>query len=287
MSDTPQNDEVINEEVNTEVEINDSALESETSNQVQDESPVQVDKVELAKQKTNEAFNKQYGQLKQVERERDALQAKQDERERERQQAKQDEFDKAERERQQALISNIPDMPDAFDDDYDVKVKKRDEAIVAQADYNARNQAYLQQQQYSQQQEAQAKQLKQTELVSTYSKRATELGISTEELQAAGNVVGGYGLSEGLVNHILADKDGALITKHLAANPQEGYDLASMSPYQVGSFLDGIKSKASALKPKTSNAPSPVDNLNGVTSDFEAKQYKHIAGSEIDIGDSW
>lgn len=267
MSDTPQNDEVINEEVNTEAEINDSVLESDTSDQVQDESNEQVDEVELAKQKANEAFNKQYGQLKQAERERDALKAKQEE------------FERAERERQAAAIGDIPPMPDAFDDDYEIKVKQRDEALIAQANYNAQNQTYLQQQQFQQQQEAQAKQQKIQESMVSYSNKATELGIKQEELQAAASTVANYGLSDDLVMHILADSDGPLITKHLAANPQEGYQLASMSPYAVGSFLDGIKAKASVLKPKTSSAPKPVNNLQGNGVDPELGRYKNIKGA--------
>ena len=61
MSDTPQNDEV--------VETNDSIPASDTGEQVQAESEVvQVDEVAEAKQKANDAFNKQYGEKKQLER---------------------------------------------------------------------------------------------------------------------------------------------------------------------------------------------------------------------------
>jgi hypothetical protein len=81
--------------------------------------------------------------------------------------------------------------------------------------------------------------------------------------------------------HILGDSDGPLITKHLAANPQDGYDLASMSPYSVGQFLDGIKTKASALKPKTSNAPSPATNLQGNGVDPELGKYKNLKGTKF------
>jgi hypothetical protein len=269
MSESPQNDDVINEEVNTEVATNDSTLESDTSNQVQDESNEQVDEVEVAKQKANEAFNKQYGQLKQAERERDALQAKQDK------------FEQDERQRQANLVSDIPAMPDAFDDDYEAKVKNRDEAIVAQANYNAQNQAYMQQQQFSQQQAAQVKQDQLHTSMGNYSKKAVELGIEQNELQAAGNKVASYGLSDDLVMHILADTDGPLITKHLAANPQEGYELASMSPYSVGKFLDGIKVKAGALKPRTSSTTSPATNLQG-NGASPSDGYNNIKGAKFE-----
>ena len=140
----------------------------------------------------------------------------------------------------------------------------------------------MQQQQLTQQQAAQAKQDQVNKSMQDYTSKAVELGIKQDELQAAGNTVGGYGLSEDLIMHILGDSDGPLITKHLAANPQDGYQLASMSPYQVGSFLDGIKAKASALKPKTTNAPAPATNLQGNGADPEASKYKNLRGTKYE-----
>jgi len=270
MSDTPQSEEVINEEVNTEATINDSVPHSEGGEQVQAESEVQVDEVEVAKQKANDAFNKQYGEKKQLERDLAA------------QREVNAKFEQAERERQAAAVGNIPSLPDRFDfdtdEDFNAANTRRDEALINQANYNAQNNAYLQQEQLNQQQVAQAKAVKVQESMSSYSKKATELGIKQDELQAAGNTVAGYGLSDDLVMHILGDSDGPLITKHLAANPQDGYQLAQMSPFAVGSFLDGIKQKASALKPKTSSTPTPATNLSGNGTDPEAGKYKHLGG---------
>ncbi len=66
MSDTPQNDEPINEVVNEEVVTNDSVPHSEGGEQVQAESTEQVDEVAVAQEKANAAFNKQYGEEKTV-----------------------------------------------------------------------------------------------------------------------------------------------------------------------------------------------------------------------------
>jgi len=272
MSDTPQN-ETDNAPEDVELssfETNDSIPASETGDDVQVESVEQVDEVEVAKQKANEAFNKQYGEKKQLERELEAIRAKNAA------------FEQAERERKAALIGNIPDMPDAFDDDFDAKVKARDEAIIAQTNFNASNQAYLQQQQYSQQQAEQAKQIKQQESIVSYANKAKELGIQQEELQAVGKVVANYGLSDDLIMHIIDDSDGPLIAKHLAANPQDGYTLASMNPYGVSQFLDGIKQKASSLKPRTSSASSPATNLQGNGVDPEAGKYKYSEGATFE-----
>jgi hypothetical protein len=270
MSDTPQNDSVGSEVIEQQVEINDSILASETGEQVQAESNGQVDEAELAKQKSNEAFNKQYGQLKQAERDNAASAARIAE------------LEKADRERQAAAVGEIPPMPDAFDDDFDAKIKQRDEAIIAQANFNNSNQIYLQQQQNQQQLAQQQKQEQIQQSMQSYSSKALELGIKQDELQAAGSAVAQYGLSDDLVMHILGDADGPLITKHLAANPQEGFELAQMSPFAVGSKLDSIRAKAAALKPKQSNTPDPATNLQGNGADPEAGKYKHIKGAKFE-----
>ena len=268
----PQNDEYV-EEIQH-VETNDSVSDSETDNQVQDESNEQaepiVDEVEVAKQKANDAFNKQYGEKKQLERELEA------------QKARVAEFENKQREEMAANVGNIPALPDAFDDDYEQKIQARDEAIRAQAQFNYSQQSHQQAQQAAQQQAAQAREQDVHVSMESYTRKATELGIKQEELQAAGNKVGSYGLSEDLVMHILKDTDGPLITKHLAANPQDGYELASMSPFAVGQFLDGIKQKASALKPKTSNAPKPATNLQGNGVDPEAGKYRYSEGATFE-----
>ena len=269
MSDTLQNDDYV-EEVSETVEINDSNPDSGTGEQVQAESTEQVDEVAAAKQKANEAFNKQYGEKKQLER--DLEQQKQ----------RIAQFEQAERDNLAAQVGTVPDMPDAFDDDYDVKFKARDEAIRANERYNAQNQMHQQQQQHTQQQAAQARQQEVNDSMIAYSNKAVDFGINQNELQAAGNAVAGYGLSEDLIFHILKDSDGPLITKHLAANPQDGYQLATMSPYEVGSFLGDVKKRASALKPKKSSAPNPATNLQGNGADPDAGKYKYSDGATFE-----
>jgi len=272
---TPQNDEAINEEVNVVIETNDSIPSSESGEQVQAESNEQVDEVAVAKQKANDAFNKQYGEKKQLERDlavANEFRAK---------------TEQAERERMAATVGEIPAMPDAFDDDFDVKVKQRDDAIIANANYQAQNNAYLQQEHNNQQQAVQAAQAKQTELQNGFLGKAQSSGATNEEITGVINTLRQVNLSNDLGDAIMADKDGYFIAKHLAANPQEAHELNSMNPILAGERLSAIREAASALKPKKSNAPAPVDNLQGVTSDFEAKQYKHIGGSEIEVGANW
>lgn len=252
MSDTPQNDDVIIEEDNAVIETNDSVLESDTSSQVQDESIEQVDEVAVAQEKANAAFNKQYGEKKQLERDL-AAQAE-----------KLAQFEQAERERQAAAVGNIPPMPDAFDDDFDVKVKQRDEAIIAQANYNAANNAYLEQQQFNQQQAAQAKQQEAAKLQNDFVTKARGIGATDEEFNGVINTLNNSGMTADTASGIMAlGADGYLVAKLLAASPQEAHGFNSLNLMQQGAKLVELKQKASALKPKTSNAPSPATNLQG------------------------
>ena len=262
MSDTPQNEEVINEVVSAEPVTNDSVLESDTSSPVQAESEVQVDEAAVAQEKANAAFNKQYGEKKQLERD---LAAQREENSR---------YQQAERERQAAAVGNIPPMPDSFDYDDDTQyqqaVKNRDEAIIANTNYNALNNAYLQQEQQYQQQAVQAAQQKQAELATSFTANAKKTGATDEEFNSVVTTLNNGGMTPDIGSAIMSDPDGYFIAKHLAANPQEAHELNTMNPILAGAKFAELKQKASALKPKTSNAPSPATNLqgNGVDSDL-------------------
>ena len=196
-------------------------------------------------------------------------------------------FQQADRDRQAAQVGEIPAMPDSFDDDFDAKVKQRDEALIAQANFNAQNNAYIQQQQFTQQQAAQAALQKQAELGNSFTANAKAAGATDEEFNTVVMTLNNGGMTGDIGNAIMQDPDGYFIAKHLAANPQEAHELNTMNPILAGAKFAELKLKASALKPKTSSTPAPVDSLQGVTSDFEGKQYKYIGGSEIEVGEEW
>lgn len=188
-------------------------------------------------------------------------------------------FEKEKAEREAAAVAIIPDVPDPYGDDFDGKMATRDAALLAQANHNSNQAAIQQQAQHQQQQAIQQQQERVQKSAIAYDARATELGISKDELQAAGGAVLNYGLSEELAMHILSDPEGPLIIKHLAANPQEGFDLASMSPYEAEHHLSTVRAKVEALKPKTSSTPDPVDNLQGNGIDPNAGKYPNIKGT--------
>lgn len=264
-----QNDSVESEIIEPEIENQENGTDLAPVSEAEHEEQPQVDEEAVKQEAINKAINKKHFEAQQAKRDLDAANKRIEE------------FEARQREQMAQQVSNIPDMPDAFDDDYEEKVKQRDEALIAQANFNYQNQSFQQQQQLQQQQAAQARQQQIQESAVNYGKKAIELGIKQDELQAAANTVANYGLSDDLVLHILNDSDGPLITKHLAENSQEGYQLASMSPYEVGTFLNNIKQKANALKPKTTNAPSPSSNLHG-KGHKPTDRYKNIGGAKFE-----
>ena len=77
--------------------------------------------------------------------------------------------------------------------------------------------------------------------------------------QAAGAIVGQFGIDDSLVQYILEDDHGPLITKYLSQNVTELDALRHLHPTMAAVRIATlIKSKAVALKPKYTNAPDPI-----------------------------
>ncbi|ANJ65516.1 putative scaffolding protein [Pseudoalteromonas virus vB_PspP-H6/1] len=184
---------------------------------------------------------------------------------------------------QQEKAPEILPLPDAFDDDYEAKVKQRDESIQKRAEweYNQRNAQEKTQQAQQAQQRAQVEQIQQQ--ATTYAERAKTYGITAEELQGAANQVAQAGLSDELALEILADEDGPLFTKHLAANPVEAFELAQMPIAKAVLYLERkVRPKLSELKPKQTSAPKPTTKLKTTVGDAELSKYKHSKGAKFE-----
>jgi Holliday junction resolvasome RuvABC DNA-binding subunit len=217
------------------------------------QAEVKVEPTEEEKEaKRQAAFNKQYGEKKQAERERDAARAR---------------IEELEQAKTAQTPNEIGDVPSEYDYDTD------EEYTTAKAKYASNIRAderYKLQQESGQtfvQQQEQAEQHRQQEKFNTdiqaYTKSAENLGIDRQELQQAANAVQSYGITPNLSLAILEDPDGPLMTKYLAANPQEVTKLVNMNPYSAGSYLANLRSKAAALKPKASSTPAPTQDISG------------------------
>ena len=158
----------------------------------------------------------------------------------------------------------IPDMPDQYSDNYEQEMAARDKALQDRAAFDA-NASYLRQQADLQAQESQRLENEAlSKSLEDYSGRAQKLGISDKELEVAGNTVYEYGINDHVAKYILADEHGPLITKYLSENPVAMESLNSMPPISAGAFIESqVKPQAIKLKPATTNAPEPVETLNG------------------------
>lgn len=158
----------------------------------------------------------------------------------------------------------IPPVPDPYEDDYAGKIAERDQAILAQAQYDGQIQAAQQRREHDEQQ-AQAKtQAEFNVKAQAYADRSQKLGINTTELHKAGETVVQSGIDQGLIMRILTEDQGPAITMYLGKNPGEADAMARMDPFDAAIHLENIiKPAAIASRPKPDLAPEPAENPNG------------------------
>lgn len=177
----------------------------------------------------------------------------------------------------------VPEYPDAFDPQFDQKVAQRDEAIRQRAAHDAQL-AYLAQQANTAQQKAREESEREiTERAIGFTKKAVSLGVTPQELQYAGHGVASYleHMPE-LVDEIVDDEVGPLITTYLAANVGELEKISLMKPIQAARYIESqIKPKLSARKPRISNAPDPVQKLGGNAPQGNS-YFKHSKGAKFE-----
>ena len=178
---------------------------------------------------------------------------------------------------QEPEIPALSDFPDSDEvADYNDKLRARIKWETEQS--------YHQQEGQRRQQEAlNTKQAEFTKKGEVYTERAKALGVSSSELQAAGQTVASYNLSEDIVMGILDDKEGALITTYLANNPLDIENLKALSPYKAALYMEStIRPKLKARKPKTTNAPPPALRVEGKATDPDKGKYQYSAGATFE-----
>lgn len=159
---------------------------------------------------------------------------------------------------------SIPPIPDAWDDNYEQKIRQRDEAILnkARADSLAaqKKEAEARQQQDRERAEYERSQAMQKQFL----ENSKKLGVDNEILSSAQDTIIEYGVTPDLAKTLLEDSNGPLMVQYLAANHAQLYDIVNAdSAIKAGLMLADVKNKASSLKPKTSSAPSPATRLDG------------------------
>lgn len=157
----------------------------------------------------------------------------------------------------------VPEAPDPFalsDLEYKQKLVQRDQAIREAAAWEAQQQALQWQRQQAELERQRRQQERQQEEVKAYADRASKLGVAAAELQEAGTLVASYGIDPALVEMILADDHGPLLTKYLAKNQLELERLVQMPVTMAAVRLaTELKTKAVAMKPKVTKTPDPLN----------------------------
>jgi hypothetical protein len=166
---------------------------------------------------------------------------------------------------QRPVVQAVPDPFSISDEEYRRSLARRDQQVLAQANFDHQRQQQLQHQQRLLYEQAQQQNQKQDEKIRDYAGRAAKLGIKAADLQVAGNAVGQYGISAELGQYILESEQGPLITTYLANNPVELDELSRLSSAQAAVIIETqIKLKAIASQPKkVTGAPDPLERPHG------------------------
>lgn len=208
---------------------------------------------ETNQEKINAAINKQHAKFREEERKRKEVEAQLEE-----MRAKVHEYEAPKE-------PVIPPMPDPYSDNFEAEVKAREEALIAKAKYDV-DLSLKAKAEERQQAEQQASQLaKMQQAIDQYNSKAVELGFKPEEINKAGQQLVDNGVNKDVAEFLLSDAEGPLITQYLAMNPIEFDEINQMPPMVAAITIDSkIRQKASALKPKPSNAPDPVSPVSGL-----------------------
>ncbi len=171
----------------------------------------------------------------------------------------------------------VPELPDAFDVDYESKMQEWQKAVSEKARYDAIQSANAEAQRKANENAMQAQQAKLHETVKTYTERAVSSGIDEKTLFENGQIVAQAGLSDDLAGYILNDDKGPLITQYLAKNPLELDAISRMNPIQAGVFLEqNVKAKLNAMTKTKSSAPDPITTVSG--NGLGKEESQHIKG---------
>lgn len=159
---------------------------------------------------------------------------------------------------------DIPEMPDQFDDDFEAKVKERDEAIIAANEFDGQqkiaDQAVLDEQQATLKKQGE----EYVAILDGHNARAEAFGLDEKERVAQENIVDAYIKDPGLVRFLFSHEDGSLAIAYLSENPREMEKIAGMPTAHAAVYVSmNVIPNAQEMKPKTTKAPDPLDIPEG------------------------
>ena len=246
------------QENNVDVEYSEPEAEQENdyvepeSEQETDQETTETEKApeveENGPERYNQRINKKHRELMEERRQREAAEAR---------------IQELEAKQQQTQRPEIPPLPDPYDEDFDAQMHARDRKILEVARYDAQQAALNEQHQQQQLQRQQQEKQQLETLATTYAQRAAKLKISPAALKDAGETVAAIGIDQQIVEHILQDERGPLITKYLADNPDELERMQTMTPVRAAVYLETtVKGKINGGVRRV-NVPEPPETLSG------------------------
>tara|TARA_B100001250_G_scaffold383354_1_gene377246 strand:+ start:8224 stop:9057 length:834 start_codon:yes stop_codon:yes gene_type:complete len=238
-------------------DIDDSVQETDVDSQNIDETDSSPEEKVVFSEAQQQVLDKQIGKkvksLREVERQNLRLQNR---------------LNELENEVNKPIPVEVPPMPDAFsmtDADYKKAVENRDRAIVAKANSDAVAVAKQESARMAQAEQLRKQQEETNQLAEKYEKRATDLGITKEELREAGNNLYNSGLSDELAGFIINQENGPLISRYLGQNPLEADKVLQMRPSEAAVYIyTEVNTKLKSLaKSNINQAPDPIDRPAG------------------------
>ena len=153
----------------------------------------------------------------------------------------------------------LPD--DMYDDEAMRKYHNDTSAYNRKVAEDAGKSAYQKQQDSASQT---AQEAAQQESISEFVANAQRDGVDLDKLRSAEKVLVDSGLKPELGQYLLTDPNGAKIAEYLHDNPAEMHEIIGMSPMNAAvKIANEIKAKALSTTPKVSNAPDPIEAING------------------------
>lgn len=131
----------------------------------------------------------------------------------------------------------VPPLPDPYDDDYDAKIRERDEAIAARVKYDNEAAFREQQRQQAEWQQQQEENQKREEIVKGFYGRGEKLGKDQAELDTAIMTLVNQGLAGAKGKYIMEHSVGPDLATYLAKNALEGDKIAQMSDMQAAEYI--------------------------------------------------
>lgn len=177
----------------------------------------------------------------------------------------------------------IPPAPDPMDEDYEKRLKERDDAIIAANEYDRtqkdREAAILK---AKQDEQKKAQETVQT-MLDAHNQRTKDAGIALKDQLNNENVVGAYVQDPGVRNYLLSNDQSPLLIAYLAENPMELEKVSKLDTANAAVFLaTDVLPKVGKVKPKQPGAPDPLETIDGKAKDVQDEAYKGIEGATFE-----